>query len=421
MIGRSIENYKIVEKLSRAGEIEVYKAVNDSLGRKVVIKTPGLEVLQRSEIAENFRSEAATLAKISHSCIPTFHSLNEINGELFVISEFAEGETLDRILLREGKFSVEKAVPIFAQVFDCVEYTNKYGIVHGGLKTSKIVLNDAGNIKILGYGVSESVSDETGIQNDIYALAAMLYETLTGKSLFDAEKEFESSIPESIESVISQALSPFSNETFQSVSEFRNVLITNGFVNSVAEKADDVPKITENTIENNTAIKNDEKVASVFAIDFSKRKGKFAERFFRQNSIQSDDLKNNLPPQRISGKSRQTRYKIAGGAILAMIILHFVWQFSFIQSEKLRVVETLVTPVQPEKLLPDVKTAKQTVAVKPDLVAENSAPINSEKIVQPTTVRQSEIKSAPVMPKKKAILESKNDRLRRAEKLLTGF
>jgi serine/threonine protein kinase len=421
MIGRSIENYEILEKINCPENLEIYKAVDVSVNRNVFIKFVGRDDLRRPKIVEKLRSEAATLTKLTHSCIPTLYSLKEIDGEIFMISEFAEGETLDRVLLLEGKFSIKKAVPIFAQVFDCLEYTHKIGIAHNALKISKIMLTDVGNVKVLGFGTSEFVSSETGEQKDIYALAAMLYETLSGKSLFDAEKEFESSIPESIEAVIGQALSPNAAETFQTVAEFRNALEIAGFTVSVENTSNEFQKTSEDLVEKTDPGSSDEKVFSVCAVDFSQTENKFLEKDFNLNTAQSKELDNS------SGKTQQRRYKVAGAAICAMIVLHFFWQFSFIQSEKLRTAETAIKESMPEKTVMESEKDQPRIELEKDESIQsvdelkNSGDINSEKAIQPSDDTQAETKSAPTDSKKKTTPESKNERLRRAEKLLTGF
>lgn len=451
MIGRSIENYKILEKLNRTEAIGVYKAVDLLLNRNVIIKVLEGEISHRPELTEGFRYEAATLAKLAHSCIPTLHSLTAADDELFMISEFAEGETLDRVLMREGKISIEKAVTIFTQVFDCVEYTHKAGIAHGRLKTSDVMLTDAGKVKILGYGTFEKnpsvelISEEerleavettfpnrtskntSGKENDIYALAAMLYETLTGKSLFDAEKRFDPKIPEAIESVISKALSPNSAETFQSVADFRNALTTAGFTDlgdkiipSIQEKSADAQKTAENSMNETVEEKSDEKDFSVFAVDFSQSENEVSKEEFNRNPVQTNDL-NNEPPTVMAGKLGRKPYRIAGATIFIILVLQSIWQFSFIQSENLRLAEVSLKASIPVEPPIKIETGKPPVEITTVNKAKKSDVVDSEKTVQKITYRQTEIKPAPPEIRKKAVPESKAERLRRAEKLLTGM
>ncbi len=422
MIGRSIGNYKILEKLNDDKTVEVYKAFDTSLNRNVFVKIVGQKDSSRPEIAEKFRFEAAASTKIAHSCIPKFYSLTEIDGELLLATEFVEGETLARILQRDGGFSIEKAVPVFTQIFECLEYTHKNGVTHGGLKTSEIMLTDAGDIKVLDFGTSEIDSHEVGQQKDIYALAAILYETLTGKSLFDAEKDFESSIPEPVEAVISQALFPLSVETYRSVTDFHNALETAGFTILEGEKTSKMKNAPEHLPENDAPKLSDEKAFAVCAIDFSEDENKFTEKDFNLDLQSADKSKDT------AAKSPQKRYKVAGAAILAVIVLHFVWQFSFIQSEKLRAAKNSVIAVAPAKTGNEIGDGQPPINLKNDESSEsapfydtqNSDLINPEKVFESVAKRQTETKSVPSAAANKQIPESKAERLRRAEKLLTG-
>lgn len=134
------------------------------------------------------------------------------------------------------------------------------------------------------------------------------------------------------------------------------------------------------------------------------------------------------------------KYKIlAGAAIFAVLVMHFVWQFSFIQKENLRNVETSLKSTEPDVPL----TQPQIAEVKPEIrkdqqpdelqsekplvevetapeakkIVENSAEKNS----QPAEFRQPVGKKISPAINKKAVRESAAERLRRAEKLLTGF
>ena len=439
MIGRSVNNYKILEKLSRSETPAVYKAVDLPLSRNVVVKVLDGELSHRPEAAESFRFEAATLAKLVHPTVPALHSLTAIDDELFMISEFAEGETLDRILVREGKIPVEKAVSIFSQLFDCFEFTHKAGVAHGWLKTSHVLLTDTGCVKVLGFGTSENYpsaeasADEKGFEtgeyvhtksatenkidreNDIYALAAIIYETLTGKSLFDAEKAAESKIPAAVEAVISQALSPTNTETFQSVAEFRRALVAAGFTIS-GDKNNISPS------EKALAEESGDKNVAVFSVDFSETENELRREESKQDLILTDELISQ-PQDLKARKPGRKRYKIAGAAIFAILVLHTIWQFSFIQSENLRAAEAEIETLKLEKLPVSIGEDEPPVKVNPVYEAKKSDVVISPKIVQPAAYRQPETKIAlpPIMPKKKPAVESKSERLRRAEKLLTGM
>jgi serine/threonine protein kinase len=450
MIGRSIGNYKILEKLSRTEEIGIYKAVDLLLNRNVVVKTLEREFLHRPEIAESFRYESAILSKLDHKSIPHLYSMTAVDDELFMISEFLDGETLDRILLRDVKLSFEKCVAVFTQVFDCVEYTHKNGVAHGSLKNSNIMLTDDGNVKILGYGASETNSTRTkknisDKENDIHALAWMLYESLTGKKSFDAGESSDRNLSHTIESVIKRSLLTNSTKRFKSVTEFRTALISAGFA-----VADDKTKPSEQKISADapkSAVKSakansESKFIIINPIAVSEDAKSIPMQQSESIQIKPLKLKNRArTTAAISKKAGQKRYMFAAAAIVAVLVLHSFWQFSYIQSENLRTAKEIMKTIQSEKLLTEVEllTPPALPKVEPQATEEKSGDESkksdifvaektsqSERAVQRANYRQNEVKSAPpvIAPpvtKKKAAPESKNERLRRAEKLLTGM
>ena len=126
------------------------------------------------------------------------------------------------------------------------------------------------------------------------------------------------------------------------------------------------------------------------------------------------NLKNSM-----TNKNKRRRYKIVA-AILAVFVLHFAWQFSFVQKENLRVTENSIKNSRIEVLPVESQPKEDVAEIKPDLVEKieaNETPKNSLpiKFSPPENKReQAELKKNP--PR-----ESKSERLRRAEKLLTGF
>jgi serine/threonine protein kinase len=450
MIGRSIGNYKILEKLSRTEEIGVYKAVDLLLNRNVVVKALEREFLHRPKLAESFRYESAILAKLDHKSIPHLYSMTAVDDELFMISEFLDGETLDRVLLRDVKLSFETSVAVFTQVFDCVEYTHKNGVAHGSLKNSNIMLTDDGNVKILGYGASETSLNRTkkdisDKENDIHALAWMVYESLTGKKSFDAGQSVDRNISYAVESVIKRALTTNSTEKFKSVTEFRTALISAGFAvaddktkSSKQKTAADAPKSAVKSAKANS----ESKFIIINPIAVAEDVKNIPVQQSEPLSIKPIKLRNRArTTAAISKKAGQKRYMFAAAAIVAVLVLHSFWQFSYIQSENLRTAKEIMKTIQSEKLLTEVEllTPPAVSKVEPQMIEEKSGDepkkadivvaektSQSEKNVQRANYRQNEVKSAPAaiappVTKKKAVPESKTERLRRAEKLLTGM
>lgn len=266
MVGQSVGNYKILEKLNEGGMGAVYKALDTVLDREVAIKVLKPELARQSSVIERFRAEALTLAKLNHPNIATLHSFFDHGNELFMILEFVPGETLDKVLQRRGALSCEEAIPIFTELLDSIDHAHEFGVIHRDIKPSNIMLTEKGNLKILDFGIArfhgraritrvgnilgtleymspeQAKGEETDIRSDVYSLGMTLYEILTGKTPFETENDFEliqkqineiplrpreinPDIPKEIEAAIIKSYAKNPDERFQTAGEFRQALL----------------------------------------------------------------------------------------------------------------------------------------------------------------------------------------------------
>ncbi len=270
MIGQLVGNYKIESKLGEGGMGAVYKGVDTMLDREVAIKALRPELASQTAVVERFRSEAVTLAKLSHPNIATLYTMFRQGDELYMVLEFVRGETLDNILQRRGALSAEEAIPVFCQVLDGINHAHEFGIVHRDIKPANMMLTENGILKVLDFGIARLLGSarmtragniigtleymapeqvkglETDSRSDIYALGMMLYEVLTGKLPFDTENEFElmklqteqmpapprslnSNIPEAVEKAIMRSIQKDPDARFQTAGEMRDTLLQAGF------------------------------------------------------------------------------------------------------------------------------------------------------------------------------------------------
>src|SRR6476646_3442341 len=107
MIGKTIGKYRIVGQLGRGGAGVVYKAVDETLGRDVAIKTLNPD-LADTEVMTRFRAEATILARLNHPQIATIYELFRDEGDLLMVMEFLRGETLDKLAERLGPIAPER-------------------------------------------------------------------------------------------------------------------------------------------------------------------------------------------------------------------------------------------------------------------------------------------------------------------------
>ncbi|MEO8074566.1 MAG: protein kinase [Acidobacteriota bacterium] len=461
MIGSLIGNYKILRRLNEAELFGVYKAVDVVLDRCVYIKTLGRE--HSEQASKKFRFEAEILAKIMHPSVPTLHSLTALNDQLFMILEFLEGETLDKLLRRQGKLSPEKAVSIFTEVLDCLEFTHSAGIAHGDLKTKNIFLTKAGSVKILSFGTSENFhineTDENSLLEldseiakfagrDIYAVGKMLFEVLTGDNLSSDEigeaaqrlREVNPAIPEKTVEAVANIFRLQTYGRFQSATELRRELAQPVSVTDYLPK--DYAVLKNSDFASHPANSS----AAVFSIDFSQNENKFKKGVFRRNWRKRRNETKATADAPINWKLAQKNLWVGGAGILAIVVLHFFFQVSFIKNDLAQMEKQLpeIEPINEVKPFaktepfvevepfaetdPFVKQIDDDETDEPATKTETAAEMKTKKR---EVLRKPEIVSPPVQPrtrtaptrtviKRKEPLETRAERLRRAEKILTG-
>ena len=133
MVGQTVGKYRVESRLGRGGMGTVYKAVDETLGREVAIKSLNAD-LGDPDLLKRFRAEAITLARLNHPNIATLFELTEHDGQLLMVMEFVRGETFDRVSQREGPMPVGRAAQLCAQVLDALEHAHRAGVVHRDLK-----------------------------------------------------------------------------------------------------------------------------------------------------------------------------------------------------------------------------------------------------------------------------------------------
>ena len=270
MIGNIIgSNFKITAKLGEGGMGAVYKGVDMMTEREVAIKALRPELASQPEVAERFRSEAVTLAKLNHPNIATLYNFFRQGDEYYMVLEFVRGETLDDLIRQHGAMPIERAVPLFCKVLEGIDHAHEEGIVHRDIKPANMMLTTKGALKVLDFGIARILGTarmtkaghligtieymapeqvkglETDARSDIYSLGMLLYEMLTGRVPFDIQNEFElmsaqinqmpppprelnPNIPAEVDLAIMRAIAKDPDARYQTAGEFREVLLTAG-------------------------------------------------------------------------------------------------------------------------------------------------------------------------------------------------
>lgn len=216
LIGILIDNYRIVSVLGKGGMGIVYKAYDTKLDRYVAIKMLNAETYDHARFVERFKREAKNQAKLSHPNIVTVYGFIEYEDLLGIVMEYVEGESLEKVLQRQGRFNLYDVMYILKQILLGLGYAHSKGFVHRDIKPSNIILNREGIAKIMDFGISKSMFDDKDFtkpgakigtvyymspeqikggdvtnRSDIYSIGCTAYEMIVGRPPFDSDSEYE--------------------------------------------------------------------------------------------------------------------------------------------------------------------------------------------------------------------------------------
>src|SRR3981189_3610061 len=163
MIGSTLGSYKILEKLGEGGQGTVYKAVDSKLGRTVVIKVLPAELTVKEANLKRFEREARLASSLDHPNICTIFDMDEANGLHFIAMQYVEGRNV-RQLVNGRPLELESTLRIAIQVTDALAVAHARGIIHRVIKSGNIMVTDAGQVKILDFGLGKLL-DETEAAN----------------------------------------------------------------------------------------------------------------------------------------------------------------------------------------------------------------------------------------------------------------
>jgi Protein kinase domain len=151
--------YRVLELLGRGGMGAVYKAEHLLMERLVALKVLNPGVVNRSMALERFFREVKALARLSHPNIVTAFDAEQAGDTLFLVMEFVEGESLDRVLRRSGMLPVGLACNWIRQAALGLQFAFEQGLIHRDLKPANLLLTPQGQIKILDFGLARLRGD----------------------------------------------------------------------------------------------------------------------------------------------------------------------------------------------------------------------------------------------------------------------
>jgi hypothetical protein len=258
-IGSVIAGYRLDEEIGSGATSVVYRATHERLGRPAALKllTPGLG---DADFSERFIRESRLAASFQHPNIVPIYDAGEEEGVLFIAMAYVPDGDLRALLQRDGTLSLRRALRIAGQVAHALDVSHAHGLVHRDVKPANILvteddralLTDFGTVKVVSgpdhtrtggflgtidYAAPEQIEGgDVDARTDVYGLACVLWECLTGVPPFRRASEFatlfahlndpvprlrtlQPSLPAGLETVLARGLAKSPVDRYQTCGE----------------------------------------------------------------------------------------------------------------------------------------------------------------------------------------------------------
>jgi len=267
-VGDRLDQYQIVDLLSRSGMASVFRAVDSESGETVALKVPHVQYESDVAFYERFRREEEIGLCLDHpNVVRVLRPLGE-KSRMYLVMEYVEGQSLRALVRSQGRLPLEQALDVGRQLCEALSHLHRHGVVHRDLKPENVhLLASSGAVKLLDFGIAlldsarrltwaglsgtlgtpdymapEQVRGRRGdARTDVYALGTILYELLTGRLPYEAPSaaallhakvhraptppsERSSGFPRSLEAVLLRAIARDPRDRYPSAEDLRAAL-----------------------------------------------------------------------------------------------------------------------------------------------------------------------------------------------------
>src|SRR3954447_16823059 len=169
--------FEVGDTLGFGGMSEVHRGRDLRLGRDVAIKVLRADLARDPSFLARFRREAQNAASLNHPAIVAVYDTGETQGENstvpYIVMEYVDGDTLRDVLKKEGPLPPRRAMEIVADVCAALDFSHRHGIVHRDIKLANVMLNRAGAVKVMDFGIAPG--EDVDAHADVYATGCVLY------------------------------------------------------------------------------------------------------------------------------------------------------------------------------------------------------------------------------------------------------
>jgi serine/threonine-protein kinase len=208
--------YRLEERIASGGMGDVWRAVDDVLGRTVAVKVLLPALLEEPGFSERFRGEARTMATINHSGVVDIYDYSSDSAVgSYLVMEYVDGDALSRTLSRVGRLTPARTMALVAQAAEALHSAHVKGVVHRDVKPGNLLVRPNGTLVLTDFGIARAVgaaqltaagsvlgtaayiSPEQAMGqsatplSDIYALGIVAYQCLSGRRPFEGDNPLE--------------------------------------------------------------------------------------------------------------------------------------------------------------------------------------------------------------------------------------
>ncbi len=268
IIGKRLnDRYEVLELIGGGGMANVYLAHDVILKRDVAVKVLRFDHSADEQFIKRFRREAHSATALNHPNVVMVYDVGETDDVYYIVMEYVKGSTLKQYIQKTPHISLETMVDIMLQLTSAIAHAHACGLIHRDIKPQNILVNEYEQVKVADFGIALASTSTTVTQTnsvlgsvhylspeqarggistqktDIYSLGIVMYELITGNLPFSGEtsisvvlkqlqeetpsiREFNASIPQSIENVVLKATAKNPFYRYNSMEEMESDLRT---------------------------------------------------------------------------------------------------------------------------------------------------------------------------------------------------
>jgi eukaryotic-like serine/threonine-protein kinase len=208
--------FRLVERIASGGMGDVWRCVDEVLGRTVAVKILLPALLEEPGFTDRFRGEALTMATINHASVVDIYDYgSDPSAGAYLVMEYVEGDALSRTLARVSRLTPARTMALVAQAADALQAAHEKGVVHRDVKPGNLLVRPNGTLVLTDFGIARSagaaaltaagsvlgtamyISPEQAMGeqatplSDVYALGVVAYQCLAGRRPFEGENPLE--------------------------------------------------------------------------------------------------------------------------------------------------------------------------------------------------------------------------------------